>query len=112
MSDESYLPKLMRPVTPENGYESPNEILARRHGYFSGSTDETHVDFPASPDASRVLEGIGNALEDKEAHATRKVAIRDRIGCYTWTWFTMVSCPKRNSISTELTSFKDNGLLG
>jgi hypothetical protein len=82
----------MRPIVPENGYESPSEFPERRrHGYFSGSSEETHVGSKDTSDANGVPGGVRSALEGKHAHATWKVAIRDRIGCHTWTWFTMVS---------------------
>jgi hypothetical protein len=102
----------MRPIVPENGYESPNEFPERRrHGYFSEGSEETHVGSTASSDANGVLGGMKSVLEGERAQATRKVAIRDRIGCHTWTWFTMVSCPKPSSIKIELTFFIDNGML-
>jgi hypothetical protein len=81
----------MRPTLPENGYESPNELPARRHGYFSGGSEETHIGSTAFLDTNGALEAMRSALEVKDAQDARKVAIRDRIGCYTWTWFTMVS---------------------
>ena len=38
----------------------------------------------------RLGEAIGTAESAKEAQR-RKVSIADRIGCYQWTWFTIVS---------------------
>jgi hypothetical protein len=88
------LPKHMRPISPGNSYESPNELPERRrHGYVSGSREKTQIGSTDIPDANEILGEMRNALEGNHAHATRKVAIRDRIGCHTWTWFTMVSSP-------------------
>jgi hypothetical protein len=81
----------MRAIVPENSYESPGEFPEQgRHGYFSGGSEETHVGSTGTSDANGDLGRMRSALEGKNAHATRKVAIRDRIGCHTWTWFTMV----------------------
>jgi len=90
----------MRPIIPENGYESPNEFPERRrHGYFSGGSEESHIGSTDTSNANDVLGGMRSPLEGKHAHATRKVAIRDRIGCYTWTWFTMVSFLPKASLN-------------
>ena len=43
---------------------------------------------PAAQLPRQTLEGIGARLEKLPG---RKVSIKDRIACYQWTWFTMVS---------------------
>ncbi len=100
MPDSLSLPERMRPAIPENGYESPNEFPSsrtdlkkdserRRNTYLWGS-DEARIGSTDSSHANGVLGREKSAAEDKQVQFTRPVAIRDRIGCYTWTWFTMV----------------------
>lgn len=101
MPDGPSLPERMRPILPENGYESPNEFSSgladterRRTGYFWGGSDETRVGSADSTLANGVPGMKRRASEGKHVQSTRPVAIRDRIGCCTWTWFTMVLHPQ------------------
>jgi hypothetical protein len=113
------LPERMRPVIPANGYESPNEFCSgradlesdserRRNTYFWGS-DITHTGSLDSSNTNGVLARSKSAAEDKQVQPTRPVAIRDRIGCFTWTWFTMVCCTSVISFMMSTDIFVDNG---
>lgn len=92
----------MRLQLPENGYESPGPrdgILSgngikdngerRRNGFATG-TDDARVEA-----ATQILEEYTNGMvpADKELSVEKRApiraGIRDRVGCYTWTWFTM-----------------------
>ncbi len=110
MPDASALPERMRPILPENGYESPNEFSngmvdlekdaeRRRTSYFWGGSNETRIGFTNSIHANGRPEMGRRASEGRQVQSTRPVAIRDRIGCYTWTWFTMVPRPQSSLFS-------------
>lgn len=98
----------MRENLPENGYESPrlpdDEILfgqgihngERRRVRRTGSKD--NPDEGKSPDSRAHLNGGAGVLnagaittrdEEKAQNIRTKAGLRDRIGCFTWTWFTM-----------------------
>jgi hypothetical protein len=89
---------------PENGYESPRspeneepflngigngtpKVGERRR---AGRSGQTFVAFQSPETLDHI--GIGRSDADsgrEEDTNSRKVGIRDRVGCYTWTWFTM-----------------------
>lgn len=90
---------------PENGYESPLSIEnqsgffgngtprneERRRTLYKGKDNETEEGAKSGPppeenvkDNQQLSEGDGG-----DDGKLEKYGIRDRIGCYTWTWFTM-----------------------
>ena len=106
MSVGTSLPERVKVIIPENGYESATELVVissgrcaaqvdierRRHAFF-GDSDETQIGFNATPDAhglSGDRSGVIEEHKDARLGPRRQVSIRDRIGCFTWTWFTMV----------------------
>jgi hypothetical protein len=90
----------MKRILPENGYESPqspehgdipfgngiDKKWERRRSWFAGGNDETaggaeSADSPLDMDR-------GDRIQDRFGES-RIIGFRDRVGCYTWTWFTM-----------------------
>jgi hypothetical protein len=89
-------------LLPENGYESPRE-LENEDGFFGNiigngthrvggrkpsRRGQTSVGVE-SPEARNDVSRSDTGLVGEEDRDAKKVGIRDRVGCYTWTWFTM-----------------------
>jgi len=93
----------MKRTHPENGYESPRSPDGE-DGFFGNDTGNgTHKAGErrrAGRSGQAFLGGRSPKTQDhvgrneanlgrEEATETKKVGLRDRLGCYTWTWFTM-----------------------
>ncbi|TVY75873.1 Malic acid transport protein [Lachnellula suecica] len=101
---KSSLPRRMRIIIPENGYESPqcpgtpgngngNGKHRRMNGDTAGngngfSGGQIGLDNPQSQAYIQSRLRIEREDGDEKAR-TRKIGFRDRVSCYTWTWFTM-----------------------
>lgn len=93
-------------IVPENGYESPlSSQTPESSGFFFGLTDaergrnersvdcdsgeETGVDDTAETQDSSPVKEQTKEQENEDTPTQSKVGIRDRVGCLTWTWFTL-----------------------
>jgi hypothetical protein len=103
MSTPTSIPGWMTRTVPDSGYESPvspdSDSIAfdggilkdgerRRNGF--GGNDELASE-PQNQDSQKPLKRIAKAdrQRDEDEDRIRRAGFRDRIGCYTWTWFTM-----------------------
>lgn len=107
MSSATSLPGQLTHILPENGYETP-PCLESEGGFFKSdirhefiraggerrrniyeNSDETKVG-DDSLDSRGYLNGdVPMAEKSIREAAPRIIGFRDRVGCYTWTWFTM-----------------------
>ena len=92
----------MTEVVPENGYESPSPDTEvefsgsatlshgrRRKAIVRGSIDDKDLEAERQ-DAHMQSNGTNQVQQDADRGIRlRRVGIRDRVCCYTWTWFTM-----------------------
>lgn len=102
MSTSTSLSRRLKFQLPENGYESPAPLdddlqlenignIERRRNGFTNGNEEARDQL-----ADIVLEGRmngsaprGEQLRSNEEKIPITAGFRDRVGCYTWTWFTM-----------------------
>jgi len=100
MSTGAPLPGRLKTTEPGNGYESPQELLPhastssgidqlahehiRRHGFTNTEkAGERNHFFAGQEETQR------QPMENSNEPQVRTIGVRDRIGCFTWTWFTM-----------------------
>ena len=103
MSAQTSVPGRIRPILPENGYESPHlpddDIYIRR-GIHKGKrrrakwakTSVERDEAVQSPDCSTTPNGRGGTNDpahDGGDQRIIRVGFRDRVQCFTWTWYTM-----------------------
>jgi hypothetical protein len=85
-------------IVPENGYESPLDEFSLQPKPVRGQRHRLAcrhdgVGLPAEGESRESqmhdINRSGGENQQGEAAGIRTVGLRDRIGCYTWTWFTM-----------------------
>lgn len=94
----------MNKIIPENGYESPlpsphggSEFFPRpklvrheRHRLaYMHQGAEPPVDGERRGSQTNTIDEGGETQQSEAGEKSTRVGFRDRIGCYTWTWFTM-----------------------
>ena len=87
-----------------NGYVTPNEDHFKRGGLLDPQRRQHNVSGTGfqprnmsldnlnsrTPDPMSLDKAISQIRKEKRTQH-KKMGIRDRIGCFTWTWFTMVT---------------------
>lgn len=98
------LSRRMMKIVPENGYESPlSSQTPENSGFFFGLTEAERQANARSSDCDSGEEtGVDDTTEtqnpppvkeqeqeSEDTPAQRTIGIRDRVGCLTWTWYTL-----------------------
>jgi hypothetical protein len=99
MSAPTPVPRRMIKIVPENGYESPLDELFSQPNSMREQIHRlayTHdgvgslAEGESRESQMHIIRGSGGENQQVVAQVgIRTVGLRDRIGCYTWTWFTM-----------------------
>ena len=90
-------------IVPENGYESPQSSQTPESSGFFGIQDTERRRNPRSPSCDSGEDtGVEDTTETQNTSPANKVDLengnipaqkiigyRDRVGCFTWTWFTL-----------------------
>jgi tellurite resistance protein TehA-like permease len=93
MSDGSLISRRMKQMIPENGYATPIGQQSPSDGgvLAFGRAEKALEEAVHRRELDNADYGFTHVADGENGHtlAPKKVSIRDRIGCFTWTWYLM-----------------------